>query len=480
MSRRLIAAFLAVLGIYTISTSLWADTADDFYREANTFFTNKDYQRAFDAYQGAIPYDTDAYRAYLGMGNCEYYLNDRVKAVEYLQKSDDLHKDEKVEAFIAKVKSSIPAPKTPLFIKAENLLKDKKYKEAIPLLKEVEQYEATNLKAFYDMGYCFYALGDKEQATLNFSYYENKTNDSAVTALVAKMQGQLTVDDREWIDGQIQLGPPFSQPFRYSGIGIRFEPTFQFTSLKDFNNAVSAMTQTANKSSQDSSFTFTAQAAPGGLGIDLNPYLQVSQDLEIGLTVGTLFIGQMTASFTDPNSLSDPEADGSISYSVIEAGISLRYELIRLYKDKIKLFIDVNPSMYLTSLSTANSEVTTPTPNTGFDFPLVTGNFSSSGFGGRLKLGVDWKPIPNSIISGFLGYQLAQIQGFTGSGIASGGYSGVPNGGQVNMPGQLMTQQGPNGTRIIFVPSSATVSGASPLTLDLSGIIIGADMTILL
>ena len=384
MSRKLLAAFLAVLGVYAISTSLWADTADDYYREANSFFTNKDYQRAFDAYQGAIPYDTNPYRAYLGMGNCQYFLNDKVKSIEYLQKSDDLHKDEKVETFIKKIKSTIPAPKTPLFIKAENLLKDQKYKEAIPLLKEVEQYEAVNIKAFYDMGYCYYALGDKEQATLNFSYYENKTNDSAVTALVAKMQSQLTVEDREWVDGQIQLGPPFSQPFRYSGVGVRFEPTFQFTSLKDFNNAVSEMTKTANQPGQDSSFTFTAQAAPGGLGIDLNPYLQVSQDLEIGLTVGTLFIGQMTASFTDPNCITDQTADGSISYSVIEAGISIRYELMQLYKNKVKFFIDVNPSMYLTSLSTANSEITQATPNTaGFDFPMVTGNFSSSGFGGR-------------------------------------------------------------------------------------------------
>jgi len=480
MSRKLFAAFLATLGVYAISTSLWADSADDYYRAANSFFTNKDYQRAFDSYQGAVPYDTNPYRAYLGMGNCEYFLNDKVKAVEYLQKSDDLHKDAKVEAFIAKVKTTIPPPKTPLFVKAENLLRDQKYKEAIPLLKEVEQYETLNLKAFYDMGYCYYQLGQKPQAALNFAYYENKTNDSAVTAMVAKMEGQLSEDDRDWLNDQVQIGPPFSQPFRYSGIGIRFEPTFQLTSLKDFNNAVSEMTQTANNSGQDSSFSFTAQAAPGGLGIDLNPYLQVSEDLEIGLTFGTLFIGQMTASFTDPNSLTDPSADGAISYTVLEGGMSIRYELLKLYKKKVKFFIEVNPTLYLTSLSTANSEVTTTTPNAGFDFPLVTGNFSSSGFGGRLKLGVDWKPIPNSIISGFLGYQLAQIQGFTGSGIASGGYSGVPNGAQVNMPGQLMTQQGPNGTRIIFVPSGTTVSGASPLTLDLSGVIIGADMTILL
>jgi hypothetical protein len=110
----------------------------------------------------------------------------------------------------------------------------------------------------------------------------------------------------------------------------------------------------------------------------------------------------------------------------------------------------------------------------------VSGNFSSSGFGGRLKLGVDWKPIPNSLVSGFLGYQLAQIQGFTGSGNAAGGYSGIATGpNPPMMSGQLENLSGKYGTSIIFVPNGVNVPGASPLTLDLSGFIIGADMTIL-
>jgi tetratricopeptide (TPR) repeat protein len=479
MSRKLFAAILVVLSFYILSTPLWADPADDYYREANTFFTNKDYQRAFDAYQGAIPFDTNPYRAYLGMGNSEYFLNDKIKAVEYLQKSYDLFKDEKVAAFIAKIKATIPPPKTPLFVKAENLLKDKLYKQAIPLLKEVEQYESTNLKAFYDMGYCYYELGNKPEATLNFAYYEAKTNDPAVVALLTKMKSELTVDDREWVDAQVELGPPFSPPFHFSGIGIRFEPSFQFASLKDFNAFVAEMTKTAGVAAQsDSSFTFQAGAPPGGLAIELNPYVQVSEDLEVGLSFGTLFLGQLTASYTAQSEIE--QGDAAMSYSVIEAGISIRSEMMRLYKNKIKFFIEADPTLYMTSVATANSEVTNTTPNPGFDFPLVTGSFNGSGAGARFKLGVDWKPLPNSIVSGFLGFQMAQIQGFVGSGSAAGGYSGAPVGTPTSMPGQLETVQGPNGTRIIFVPTGVFVPGASPLTLDLSGIIVGADFTILL
>jgi hypothetical protein len=49
------------------------------------------------------------------------------------------------------------------------------------------------------------------------------------------------------------------------------------------------------------------------------------------------------------------------------------------------------------------------------------------------------------------------------------------------MSGQLEINPNPNGTSIIFVPTgSKNVQGASPLTLDLSGLILGIDMTILL
>ncbi len=473
MGRKILLFSLLIL--MALPQFLWADTADDYYREANSFFTQKDYQRAFDAYQGAIPYDVDPYRAYLGMGNCQYFLNNKEKAVEYLQKSDDLHKDEKVEAFIKKIRTSMPAPKTALFIKAEQLLKDKKYKEAIPNLKEIEQYEATNLKAFYDMGYCYYQIGNKQMAALNFNYYVSKTNDAAVTALAQNMRGQLAPDDQDWLDSQLQLGPPFSPPFVFSGIGIRFEPTFQFVSLKDFNNFNTELKTKAALAPASDAFSLSSTVPPGGLGIELNPYVQISEDLEVGLTFGTLFLGQMTESYTSNNNLNG--GDAAITYNVTTIGMSIRSEMVRLYRNKIKFFFEVDPSYYMTAVNTANSEITNPTPDTNFDFPLVTGNFTGSGIGARFKMGVDWKPIPNSIVSGFLGYQMAQIQTFGGSGSVP---DGTGTGNTVNVPGQLETLQTANGTKIIFVPTGTVTPGASPLTLDLSGFIIGADMTILL
>jgi len=481
MIRKLFFTFIMVLTIHAISAPVWAGTADDDYSVANSYYMQKDYPRAFNAYQAAIPYDSFPYRAYLGMGNCEYLMDEKKKAIEYLQKSDDLNKDVKIETFIQKIKASIPPSKSGSFTKAETCLKNKQYQEAIPLLKEVEQYEPTNYKAFYDLGYCYYVQGDRPEAALNFAYYESKTKDSTVTSLVTKMERQLSMDDQDWLNDQLQLGPPFSPPFHSSGFGIRFEPTFQLTSLKDFNNFATEMQNRGGAEAQsDSSYAVTVGAPPGGLGIDLNPYLQVSEDLEVGLTFGTLFLGQFSATFSDLNSANDPDGNSSIAYQVIETGISVRVEPIKLYKNKIKFFVEADPSYYITGLTTANSEITSTTPNAGYDFPMVTGNFSSSGFGSRFKIGVDWKPIPNSMVSGFLGYQLAQIQGFTGSGSAAGGYSNVPVGSPVNMSGQLENLSGKYGTSIIFVPNGVNVPGATPLTLDLSGFIIGADFTILL
>jgi len=293
------------------------------------------------------------------------------------------------------------------------------------------------------------------------------------------MRGQLTEDERDWLDGQVQLGPPFSAPFHPMGIGIRFEPTYQFVSLKDFNNFNKELQTTAAQAGgSDPGLSLILNTPPGGLSIELNPYVQVSDDMELGLTFGTLFVGQMDASYTSNNNPNG--GDGAISYSVIAVGLSLRSEMVRLYRNKVKFFFEADPSYYITGVNVANSEVTSTTPDANFDFPLVTGNFTSSGVGARFKLGVDWKPVPNSVVSGFIGYQMAQIQGFGGAGIASGGYSGTAAGAQVSMPGQLMTLQGANGTRIIFVPTGTVVPGASPLTLDLSGVILGIDMTILL
>ena len=47
----------------------FAETADDYYKEAADFYAQKDYDHAYDAFQGASGLDPNPYRAFAGMGN---------------------------------------------------------------------------------------------------------------------------------------------------------------------------------------------------------------------------------------------------------------------------------------------------------------------------------------------------------------------------------------------------------------------------
>ncbi len=465
----------ALISLFFLSASLamtsplWADTADDYYREASKFYAEKEYQHALDAYEAAIPYDTNPYRAYIGMGNCEYFLDRKSKAVEHYQKSLELHPDNpSLVQFIKKVKSEVANAQMPAFKKGVDFLNNKKYKEAIPCFKEVTQYDVENMTAFYDLGYCYYAMGDKPDAALYFFYYGKTVKDDPAMALGKKMKAWLSADDREWLDAQLQLGPPFSPPFRFSGYGIRLEPSYQLTSMKDFSNYSGALkAQGALQKLTDPTFNLSSNAPGGGLGMDVNPFLKVSEWLEAGLTGGLLFAGGMTASYTDQSNPGG--AQGSFSFQVAEIGLNLRAQVIKLGSDnKLKIFLEANPCVYVTSVNVANSDRSGTTA--GWAFTPINGDFSSTGFGGRFKLGADWKPIPNTILSLFLGYQMAQIQGFKGT-----ENEPVSQKGQLEVAPDSLTN-----STIIFVPDGTTVSGAAPLTLDLSGVIIGVDFGVLL
>src|SRR5258708_120607 len=166
----------------------------------------------------------------------------------------------------------------------------------------------------------------------------------------------------------------------------------------------------------------------------------------------------MTASYTDQSNPGG--AQGSFSFQVMEIGLNLRAQVIKLGSDnKLKIFLEANPCLYMTSVNVANSDRSGTTAGWGFN--SMHGGFSSRGFGGRFKLGADWKPIPNTILSLFLGYQMAQIKGFKGT-----ENEPVSQKGQLEVAPDSLTNPA-----IIFVPDGTTTPGAAPLTLDLSGII---------
>src|SRR5258707_13134656 len=108
MSRKGWGFLFFILTVLAAVSPLWADGADDYYRSANKFYADKDYQHALDAYEGAIPYDADPYRAYIGMGNSEYSLNHKSKSLEYYQKSLAIHPDNPfLIQFVKKVKTEV-------------------------------------------------------------------------------------------------------------------------------------------------------------------------------------------------------------------------------------------------------------------------------------------------------------------------------------------------------------------------------------
>ncbi|HEY5037554.1 MAG TPA: tetratricopeptide repeat protein, partial [bacterium] len=464
-------SLLFLFVIFSGVCPLWAQTAADFYKEANQFYSQKEYARAFDAYKAASLVESNPYRAYAGMGNCSYGQGNKSKALEYYKKSLSLHPDNPpLTQFILKVKGEVAAKGSP-FAKGKLFFEQKQYKNAIPYFQETLLDDSRELQAFYDLAYCQYMTRDNPEAALNFAYYGEKKPDTQSKDFALKLKPTLSANDQEWMEDQLTSGPPFSPPFRNAGIGLRIEPNIQLISLKDFKDYVQTLQSQAKQQAQtETSYQLTAKIPSFALGMELNPFFEVSGSLELGVTLDYLFFSEFDAVFQGNSSGS---GNGLVDFQIFESGLSLRVNFITTSKGKIGLFADANPSYYFVGLHVANSSI-----NTGWQFIPTTGDFSGSGVGGRFKMGVDWKPLQNSLLSLFVGYQYAPIMGYKGSGITSSGSASSP------MPGQLEVQSDSAGNKsIVFVPDgSSAPSGTSlsPLTVDLSGIVFGVDLTVLL
>jgi tetratricopeptide (TPR) repeat protein len=459
MNRKILRLVFFCFLFFLTAPVLWAETADDYYKEAAQFYSQKDYSHAFDAYQGATDLDPNPYRAYAGMGNCQYVMGNKAKAMEYYRKSLALYPQNTVLAqFVQNLRENLDAKGGP-FDRGQRALTERRYKDAIPLFQEALLDDPDNLPAYYDQAYCQYLTGDRLEAALNFTYYGEKKKDPKVQSAAYRILASLTPDDQEWVDEQLSTSPPFTPPFHYSGIGLRLDTTVQFVGLKDFNDYAKSLSASGNG--------ITASAPGVGFGADLNPFIQVADGIEAGLSFGGIFLGGFTAQINN-NTVSD---NGTINYDLLDAGLSLKARVVKFEKGKIRLFVEADPKLYFSNLTTANSDTTT-----GWGFIPAIGNFSSSGFGGLLKVGMEWKPLPSSLISLFTGYQWAKLSGFHGS--------AIPNGSTNSIPGQLEVERSSGSTQIDFVPDgNAPVlppgEQLSPLTLDLSGVILGADLTIL-
>jgi tetratricopeptide (TPR) repeat protein len=458
--------------MFSAGAPVWAQNIEEFYKAAEQYYSQKDYDRAFDAYQSTANVDPKPYRAYSGMGNCQYALGKKEKALEYYQKSLDLYpSNPQLSQFIQKLKLEL-ASKGSLFYKGHTLFGEKKYKEAIPFFQQALLDDAKNMQAYYELGYSQFLIGSKPEAALNLAYYGKKESRTDFEDYANRLKATLTPDDREWMDDQLKNGPPFSSPFRYSGFGVRLETLYIGSGLKDLADYAASLKSYGETVSQtDSSFTLNATAPSSGFAVELNPFIQASENIEVGLTFGYMFMGQFNTNYQSDSGL----ASGVINPQVIDGGLSLRVHFMKQKKGKVGFFIEGNPAVYMANLHVANSD--TSGTVSGWGFVPVTGEFSGTGFGGKLKLGVDWKPIPNSMISGFLGYQYAQVKEFKGDG-TSDLLSDTTS-------GQLQMLHGPDGDFLMFVPDGPSLplspgASLSPLTLDFSGILVGLDLTVLL
>ncbi|HET9870189.1 MAG TPA: tetratricopeptide repeat protein, partial [bacterium] len=153
-SRLTLAALLGCLA----ASPLWAETADDYYREAAQFYAQKDYDHAFDAYQGAANLDPNPYRAFAGMGNCEYARGHKSKAMEDYRLSLKMYPNNPVlSQFVERLRLELDSKGGP-FDKGRIAFGGKNYRLAEKYFQEAVQDDPENLPAFYYQAYCDYLL----------------------------------------------------------------------------------------------------------------------------------------------------------------------------------------------------------------------------------------------------------------------------------------------------------------------------------
>jgi hypothetical protein len=241
-----------------------------------------------------------------------------------------------------------------------------------------------------------------------------------------------------------------THPANATDFALRLEPGLVFPNLADFNTeGNNGITFTMNQSAA----TYSAAIPNLSAFLAFEPVVNLEPDIELGFLIASIPVG----TFTEDYEQGGNSTINSYAITAYELGLNLRW---LIGEGPVKFFLAGGP--LLTPISITYTQSVNAVPETG--------QFVSWGFGGQLQLGIDFHVDNNIAFGPFVTLQAVSANNFTGN--------VTDNANNVNTTGTLYTLSGGQWPAILPVTAGQTVpSGASPTTVDLSGVVPGFHLS---
>ncbi len=465
--------FLAGLTLFTLGhprpSQAQAASAAQYYAAGNQLYGARNYAQAAQYYSAATKIDPNYSPAYQGLGNCFYALGRRSDALAFYQRALALNpSNAQLSQFVQNLQTQLGqaspnAVVTPTALQQGlSLMKQRQYADSLPFFQQAIQDTPNDYKPYYYAGYASAMLQDNKNAALYFGLANQKYPNASIQTMAYRYKASLNSDDQQWVSDQLGKS---SQGEMVGGGAPRFTPGFGFHIEGGAYNILSNPSQI-----EDGAKVGLVPGTPGGAtgvsisgqtpawtaAIGFEPYYQFSPNFEVNLEFAYLPAGTLTYQWFD---IYDNTNDYQYTYNISMVNLGLGFRLDLGDSDTVP-YIEAGGELSPVSLGfTKEALENTPTTN-GF-----SDNFNGMAFGGHVNLGVDFKLSKEILLGPYVGFRYLNISSFTDSN---------------NNKLQVDTKSGDVTTPGSSQGSASAQPGGSyvPLTMDLSGIAAGVNLSL--
>ncbi len=447
-----------------LTSGALAATSDDYYQAGLTLYNAKNYDQSVQYFSAALQLDPTNAAALQGRANCEYAQGNYPAALADYQKvlsqnPNNAQLSQFVQALQAKVGSAPALPAAPgaaadPFAQGVALYQQKQYQAAIPLFQQASVLNPNDNKPYYYKGLSEMWVGDSRDGALDLALSNKKQPSPALQSYVDQLMARLSPADQQWVNAQLSAPPATAaagnKNWAAHPFGVRLMPSFVLISMDSLNSEAQAgKSYAAYLQQTDYSIGFNASVPSGYANLTIEPFYKLGSDFELGLPICYGMLGSFNEGLT--SSLSNSSQGTTVNFSAFSVGLEGRYYFSSA---PMRFFIAGGPMVIPISLSSPSSAGTTSISP------------SAMGIGAEIQLGMDYSLGDFISVGPFLGYQYADVSGFTAT---VGGQSAEM---------YLITNPGTNEWPIITYGSVGSApSGTKPFDIDLSGLFFGLEFS---
>ncbi|HET9869885.1 MAG TPA: tetratricopeptide repeat protein, partial [bacterium] len=436
-----------------------ASSAAQYYAAGNQLYAAHNFAQAASYYSAATKVDPNYAPAYQGLGNCYYALGRRQDSLAFYQRALALNpSNAQLSQFIQNLQSQLGASApaavaTPTAMQQGlALMKQRQYADSLGFFQQAIQDTPGDYQPYYYAGYASAMLRDNKNAALYFGLANQKHPNASIQNMAYRYKSALSADDQQWVSDQLGKS---AQGQMVAGGSSKFTPNFGFHINGGAYNILSDPSLIEDGAKASGSVSLSGQTPSWSPMIGFQPYYQLSPNFEVNLLIAYLPAGTLSYNWYDTAQGGTDDYQYTYNISMVNLGLGFR---ANFGSSSAVPYIEAGGEISPVSLSFTKVPLNGTPSTSGF-----TDNFSGMAFGGHATLGVDFKLSKELLLGPYVGYRYLNVSSFTNS--SNEKLEVDANSGDVTTE----SQKAANGK---------AAGSYAPLTLDLSGIAAGVNLSL--